>query len=268
MKALKYILYGLVIAAAGGLLVYQWLVTKDLDTSDITKCILIIAASIVGMIKPRQRRKVSNKKAVYQKAYGEFIQNAFYDEPQLEKKFYAAVDDYNFDRNGAAIAKLEKLRKECQRTADLYAVTCFTALCYDGMGQYAEAVKHYDAAARIRNNTTLHSNMGLCWQRMGKYEEAEAAYNRAVQVDPNNAFAWNNLAALYFKQGAYADALDYAEQAIQIDSRMPQALSCAAICCALLGEQEEYENYYHQAVANGYDGRKIKNAIEQLNPNT
>ena len=53
MKALKYILYGLVIAAAAGLLVYQALVEKNLDSSTATKCILIIAGAILGMVKPR-----------------------------------------------------------------------------------------------------------------------------------------------------------------------------------------------------------------------
>lgn len=37
MKALKYILYGLVIAAAAGLLAYQGLVTKELDSGNLTK---------------------------------------------------------------------------------------------------------------------------------------------------------------------------------------------------------------------------------------
>ena len=135
MKALKYILYGLVIAAAAGLLAYQALVEKNLDSSDVTKCILIIAAAIMGMLKPRKNRQVvSNKKAAYQKAYSEHIRNAFEDDPKLEAKFYNAIHDYNQNKPAAAISKLDKLRKDCQRSADLRAVTIFSALCYDDMG--------------------------------------------------------------------------------------------------------------------------------------
>ena len=61
-------------------------------------------------------------------------------------------------------------------------------------------------------------------------------------------------------------ALDYAEQAIEIDPKMPQPLATAAICCALLDERDDYEHYYRQAVSAGYDGQKIKNAIRSLDP--
>lgn len=265
-KALPYILYSLVILAAAGLLVYQFLTGRSLDSRDITKCVLIIAGALMGMLRPRRRKKVSNKKVLYQKAYGEFIQNAFYDNPKLEKKFYNAVDDYNFDRYAAAISKLAALRKECQRTADIYAVTVFTALCYDGMQAYEDAVKWYADASRIRDHATLQSNMGMCYMRLGQNDAAQRAYESAIRIDPHNANAYNNLSALYFKSGNYSDALEYAELALKENANMPQALSCAAICCALLGNDEAYKTYYRRAVAAGYDGSKIKRVIAALNP--
>lgn len=265
-KALPYILYSLVIAAAAGLLIYQGLVAHTLESTDMVKGILIILAALVGMFRPRRRRTVSNKKALYQKAYPEYLTGAFAEEPKLEKLLYRAVDDYNFGRYAAGIDKLNKLRKECQSTADVYAVTVFTALCCDGMQAYEYAVKHYSDAARIRGSSTLLSNAGMCYMRMGKFEEAEEYYQQAIRYDEKNPFPLNNLAALYFKQGEYHDALEYAESALALDPKMTQALSCAAICCALLGETEDYERYYRQAVANGYDGRKIKHAIQALDP--
>ena len=263
-KALPYILYSLVILAAAGLLIYQGLVTKELSSSNLTRGILIIAAALVGMFRPKRRKKVSNKKIVYQKAYPEYVTGAFAEEPKLEKKLYNAIDDFNFSRYAAGIKKLNALRKECQSTNDIYAVTVFTALCYDGMAAYEDAVKHYSDAFRIRRNSTLLSNAGMCCMRMGKFEEAEAFYRQAIECDNKNAFPWNNLAAMYFKEGEYEGALEYAEGALERDPKMPQALSCAAICSALLGETEDYERYYRQAVANGYDGNKIKAAIKAL----
>ena len=265
-KALPYILYSLIILAVVGLIVYQCVVEQSLDTGDLIKGILLIIAAIIGMLRPKQRRHIGSKKALYQKAYGEFIQNAFYDEPKLEKKFYKAVDDYNFDRCAAGVAKLTKLRKECQRTADIYAVTVFMGLCCDEMHAYEEAVKHYEDAARIRDNTTLHSNAGLCYLRLGQLDKAEEAFHLAIRVDEKNAFAWNNLASLYFRQADYEQALENAKKAIDIDARMPQALGCAAVCCALLDDDEGYRKYYRQAVAAGYDGNKIKSTLANLNP--
>ena len=265
-KALPYILHSLVIAAVIGLLIYQGLIVKTLETGNLVKGLLIIAAALVSMFRPKQRRKVSNKKVLYKKAYGHFIGNAFSEEPKLEKKFFNAVDDYNFGRNAAGIQKLEQLRSECRNSTEIYAVTVFTALCYDNMNAFEEAIRHYDAAVRIRDDGTLHSNAGLCWQRLGKPEEAEICYRKAIASDSENPNPWNNLSALYFKQGQYDQALEYAEAALAVDARMPQALSCAAVCTALLGRNEEYENYYRRAVAAGYDGKKIKNVIQALNP--
>lgn len=265
MKALRYILYGIVILAAAGMLAYLGLVEKNLQSSDIVKCGLIIAAAIVGMLKS-PRRTVSNKKALYQKAYGEFIQNAFSDNAKLEKQLFNAIYDYNRNRPAAAVNQLQKIRKQCQRTADLYAVTVFLALCYDDMRLYDDAIVQYDAALKIRPTSTIYSNMGLCYQRSGQTEQAQHAYENAIKLDPHNAFAYNNLAALYFRDGEYYDALEYAELALKEDPNMPQALGTAAICSALIGETEDYERYYRQAVAHGYDGKKIKEVIKSLDP--
>lgn len=263
MKALKYILYGLVIAGAAALLAYQGLVEKNLETADLVKGCLIIAAAVLGMIKPA-RQPAGNKKAVYQKAYAEHIQGAFEGDAKLEKAFYNAIHLYNCNKPAAALAKLEKLRKECRHTADIRAVTVFMALCSDDMGLYEQAIGHYEAAVAIRPNSSLHSNMGLCYQRLGNMEAAEAQYQLAISLDPKNAFAYNNLSATYFRQAEYEKSLEYAEKAIAADNNMPQALSTAAICCGLLGDEEGYQKYYRLAVANGYDGRRIKATLQRM----
>lgn len=263
MKALKYILYGLVIAGAAALLAYQGLVAKNLETSNLVKGLLIIAAAVLGMVKPT-RRTVSNKKVAYQKAYAEYIQGAFADDVKLEKTFYNAIHLYNCNKPAAALAKLEKLRKECHRTADIRAVTVFMALCSDDMGLWEQSIKHYEAAVAIQPNSSMYSNMGLCYQRLGNTAQAVEQYHRAISIDPKNEFAYNNLSATYFRQAEYEKALEYAQRAIEVNNNMPQALSTAAICCGLLGDEEGYQKYYRLAVANGYDGRRIKATLQRM----
>ena len=263
MKALRYILYSLVILGAAGLLAYQYFVEHNLESGNVIKCGLIIAGAIIGMIKA-PRRRISNKKALYQKSYGEFIQNAFSDDKTLEKQLYNAIHDYNMNKPAAAVNKLNKLRKECQRTADLYAVTVFLGLCYDDMRLYTDAIKEYEAALKIRATSTVYSNLGLCYYRTGNTEDAQESYENAIRIDPHNAFAYNNLSALFFRETDYYDALEYAEMDLAEDPNMVQALSTAAICCALIGETEDYERYYRQAVTKGYDGKKIKATIQAL----
>ena len=267
MKFLRYLLPILLILAVIGLLGWQIITEQDLDSSNLIRGGVIILGAIGTMLKKPKPRAVSNKKALYQKAYPEFIQNVFAEDPKLEKKFYDAVHDYNCGKPAAGIAKLEKLRGQCQRSSDLRAVIVFTALCLDDLKRYEDALNQYDAARHIRDCSTLASNMGLCCYRLGNYRAAQDYYEEALNLDGNNAYAYNNLSSLYFAVGDYESALEAAKDAISCNEKLPQALSTAAICAKLIGDDEEYTHYYRRAVAAGYDGNKIKRVIQQLDAN-
>ncbi len=266
MRAVKIILVVILALAVIGLLCYQGFVTRDLELADLIKGILILAGLVLVLFRPNRRRRVSNKKALYQKAYPEFIQNVFAEDKKLEKKFYDAVDDYNQNKLAAAVSKLSKLRGQCQRTADIYAVTVFTALSLFDMQLYEEAAKHYYSALQMRPHSTLASNLGLCYERLGKTEMALEAYQKAVALNPNNAFVYSNLGFLFFRKEDYESALENAEKSIAINAQMPQALALASMCCALLERGEEYAKYYRRAVNAGYDGNRIKNTVQSLDP--
>lgn len=264
MKATRYIIYGILLLAVIGLLCYYAFWEKDLSGTNILKVVLILAGLIVDMIKNAKGSVPANKKAFYLKAYGEFLQGAFAEDTKLEKQLLSAVHDFAQSRFPSALSKLEKLRPHCQRTADLYAVTFFQGLCCDDLGLYQEAADHYQAAASMKHNSTVCSNLGLCLQKLGKFEDAEKAYKEAISIDAKNIYALNNLSVLYFRRGEYETSLELSRQALEIDSGMVQALSNAALCCALTGRQEEYESFYRRAVSNGYDGRKIKNTLRMM----
>ena len=263
MKALRYILFSILILVCLGLLGYQYINQGYLETNQITRCGIIIVGAVLSMLK-KPRTTVSNKKAAYSKAYEEHIQGAFQDAPKLEKQFYDTLHFYNQNKPAKAISKLEKLRKECQNSKDLRAVTVFTALCLDDMQLFDKAINQYQAAISIRDSSSLNSNMGLCYQKIGNYEDALVCYEKAMELDPKNAYAINNLSALHFRMGDYEEALAIAEDAIAVNAKMQQPLTTAAICCGILGNTEKYEKYYRQAVSNGADGKVIKEIIRNM----
>lgn len=264
MKASRYIIYCVLILAVIGLFCYYAFWEKDLSSTNILKVVLILAGIIADIVKSAKGTTPANKKVFYQKAYGEFLQGAFAEDPKLEKKLYSAVHDFGQSRFSHALSKLEKLRPHCQRTADIYAVTVFQGLCCDDLGLFQAAADYYRAAAGMKRNTTVSSNLGLCLQKLGKFEDAEKAYREAVAIDPGNTYSLNNLSVLYFRRGEYETSLELSRQVLEIDSGMVQALSNAALCCAVTGRQEEYEDFYNRAVSNGYDGRKIKNFLANM----
>lgn len=269
MKKLPYVLYALLAAAMIGLFLWDYLPDGYVERGTVTKFGLLLAAAVLGIIRTAtgERKRVSNKKAVYSKAYPQFIGNAFSQEPKLEKRFYDAVDLFNRKKPAAAVAQLDKLRAECANTSDLYAVTVFQALCLDDMRLYDNAAKAYDAALRIRPNTTLASNLGLCLERMGRTEEAVEMFRQAISIDPANAFPRNNLAQHYIRAADYENAALYARQALEINPKMPQALNAMAVCSYVQGDREAYERYYRLAVSNGSNGDALKRFIQSLDPN-
>jgi tetratricopeptide (TPR) repeat protein len=262
MKALRYILVGLVSAAVLGLLYYQGVVTGELTTSNLTKGLLILAGLVLSLVrKPRRGRAT---KADYKAAYGHLIGSAFSDEPKLEKLLYRALDDFNRGRYSSALKKLDELYTASPKSMDRFAVTVFTALCHSRMGNYEDAIQLYANALRIREHSTVASNMGNCYLELSKTEEALECFHRAIRADASNPNALNNIAQLYIQTGEFEQALPYAQQAFAINSNMPQILNALAICHAMLGNDQEAETYFRRAVACGSDGKTLRAYINNL----
>lgn len=264
MKKAAKAIYILLILAVIGIFAYTYYSTGALETQDVLKGMLVILAALGSLFGIRNQRSAGNKKAMYQKAYSDFIQDPFPDDKRLQKKFYSAVEDYNQNKPADALKKLTQLRKKCQRSSELYAVTVFTALCYDEQRLYREAITHYEAALRIRDNSTLQSKMGLMYDRLGDYESALKAYQRAVLLDPKNATAHNNIAQQQMRLGEYEAALKSAGTAHSLNQRLIPALNALAVCHYMLGNQEEYQRYLRQAAAAGSDAKSIKAYIARL----
>ena len=262
MKALKYILVGLVAAGVIGLLCYQGFVTKALTASNLLRAILILAGLVLVLVRGDRTKRLT--KTQYQAAYGHLIGNAFTDDPKLEKQFYSALADFNNRKYSACLQKLEQLRLESPRAANRFAVFAFKGLCYDRLHQYEDAIAQYAAALQIREHSTVASNMGSCYLNMGRTNPALECFFRALRADDKNPNAYNNIAQLYIQLGEYEDAIEYAAQALALNAKMPQALNAMAISYAMLDHDEEAETYFRRAVANGSDGKVLRAYIENL----
>ena len=267
MKKLPYILYGLLALALVGLLVWDYLPDRTIDPDSLTRAGLVFAGVVLGVLKTgsRTRRSVSNKKALYSKAYADYIENVFPEDRKLQKLFFDAVDDYNRDKPAAGVAKLEKLRPSCVRRSDIYAVTVFLALCLDDMQVYDKAAQQYRAALSMKPHSSLASNLGLVLERLGRAAESAAAYDQAIRLDPNNANAWNNMAQQLLRGGDYEEALEKARKAAELNPKLYQAHNALAICSYMLGDMDAYQQHYRRAVSNGANGERIKAFIASLN---
>jgi tetratricopeptide (TPR) repeat protein len=51
---------------------------------------------------------------------------------------------------------------------------------------------------------------------MGKYEEAIALYKKAIQINPDYALVYNNLAVIYYEERQYGLAVKYCDRAVEL----------------------------------------------------
>jgi len=61
------------------------------------------------------------------------------------------------------------------------------------------------------------SSFGIEVARKGLWREARFRFERAVELDPQNASAFNNLAIALEQQGEFDDARKYYERALDLD---------------------------------------------------
>ena len=260
-----WIIFSSIFAAAViGLQVYEIVVKGIVDTHSITRTVILLLCA--GLTFFRKNSGFSDTRAIkkaYKRAYGELIGSAFEGRPKQEKYFYAALHNYNNNKFNAALDKLEDLDAECESIDERFAVTFFRALCLDDMNRPADAVKLYEKAATLKRDSTAISNAGICYSHMGDFESAERCYLDAADID-NNAITYNNLAQLYMEKDEYEKALDYAMTALGIDAKCREALDAAAVCNAMLGNEDEYNEYLRRAVICGSDADAVKHYIDLL----
>jgi predicted O-linked N-acetylglucosamine transferase (SPINDLY family) len=80
------------------------------------------------------------------------------------------------------------------------------ALAWHRLGQFADAVREYRAAAALRpGSAEIHNNLATTLRVLGQHEAAVIEYRRAASLAPDIAEIWYNLADTLAELGAVAE---------------------------------------------------------------
>ena len=116
------------------------------------------------------------------------------------------------------------------------------AVSWNGLGnvfrclnEYENAVVAYQKAAQLdpetagirdgtsdvyadqgANNAQSWNNLGEAFFRAGKYDKAVHAYNKALRLDPNDGWAYANLALILLSQGQFGKAISLYQKAVPL----------------------------------------------------
>ncbi len=92
------------------------------------------------------------------------------------------------------------------------------SLQYSNMGQYETALQMAQRGVELDpNNADAWDNGGLALFYMGKYAEAQQAFEKAISINPEHALYWNNLAGALREQDDLAGA-----EKILLDEVLPR----------------------------------------------
>ena len=117
--------------------------------------------------------------------------------------------------------------------------------------RFDQAVKYYRTVLKyrsLRNDASVHSNLGVALARVGRVEQAEAAFRRALQLNPDYAPAYNSLGPLLVRSQRTQQAVTLFQQAVKRIPNDPGLHNNLGACLELSGHLDQAAESYRRAL--------------------
>jgi len=111
---------------------------------------------------------------------------------------------------------------------------------------------------------TVFYNKGIKASKNNNNKAAAKYYKKAVKIDPNFAFAWDNLGLMYRKQKKYDKAIDAYNKSLSIDPTGPMPLQNLAVVYAYQKKYQKAIDAYTQLSEYDKDNPEIYYGIGQI----
>jgi tetratricopeptide (TPR) repeat protein len=86
--------------------------------------------------------------------------------------------------------------------------------------RWSEALNAYDKAIELNpNDASAYNNRGLAYDNLDKNDLAIANYKKAIELNPKYGDAFNNLGKTFIKLGDYQRATLYYDRAIELNRK-------------------------------------------------
>lgn len=85
------------------------------------------------------------------------------------------------------------------------------------------AIEYYKKAVKIDPNFAFaYDNMGICYRRLEEYDLAIDAYEKSLKIDPNGLMPLQNIAVAYSYKKDYKKAVETYERLAKIEPNNPE----------------------------------------------
>lgn len=257
ISILFFLIFGII-----AIYIYDIAVLKNNPTENLLRTVLIFASLILSLVKIISKKPQSL--SFYENAYSEELYKAFENDKTLRKKLICATKDYNNGNMKRCINTLLKLLKKAKTSYDRRAVKLFLALSMEELEKYDLAIRWYsyllDDAPYYG---TALSNLSVIYSKIGNNELSVKYGKLAINANPENPYAYNNVASAYFSNYDIKNAEEYALKALEIKSDLKQAASLLAIIYSMNNNLEKAHKYSHIAVNSGEDAEELEAAVDK-----
>jgi tetratricopeptide (TPR) repeat protein len=139
------------------------------------------------------------------------------DDPKekLDRQFQSAVAQYDAGHFAEAASQLEDLLSHAPNN---FEVEELLGLTYSSMSQDAKAIKHLEAAVRLKpDSAAARTNLAASLSRSGNAELAGVQFRKALELEPRDYTANHNLGEFYVQTEKIEEARPLLERAQRIN---------------------------------------------------
>ena len=171
------------------------------------------------------------------------------DDPSLrfQAQVHKAVLQARKGRLDQARQTIDALKPQDNHERSVVALTL--ASIYREAGRTDAAVEVLAKADKeIPNSSEVKYDLAMLYERQGKMDEFEALMRRVIELDPNNANAYNSLGYTYADQNRKLDeAQDLLERALELDPDNPYILDSVGWYLFRTGDNEAAIEYLERS---------------------
>ncbi|MBZ4033711.1 tetratricopeptide repeat protein [Flavobacterium sp. 17A] len=160
------------------------------------------------------------------------------------KESYYKIERYlmaNCSSLKTKIATNDKLSKNSISENEEALKNYYLAIDESKKQNYKGAIEFYKKAVKIDPNFAFaYDNMGICYRRLEQYDLAIDAYEKSLKIDPNGLMPLQNIAVVYSYKKEYKKAVKTYEKLSQIEPNNPEVFYGIGQMYALhLNDQEK-----------------------------
>ena len=89
------------------------------------------------------------------------------------------------------------------------SVLIFSAITFFHINDYKDKFSYWKSAVRTAPESAIaHMNLGSAYQTEGLLDQAEIEFKKTLEINPNQAMAYSNLAGIYLEKNRFEEVKD------------------------------------------------------------